>query len=165
MAHWVSQLLVWCLRVVICYSLYVCVKSCTCNFFDQFVRFFYLAKAMGFLFTLIIFITLTFQVLFSLMGIDFEGSAESPLYKLVVFGLDLCVCGYIVFKELINRSKRRGSALPYFIPLLVGFIYFLELIFRGPMGKNANNIFLFFFAFSTGGIYVSNYIYRFSQWD
>lgn len=119
---------------------------------------------IGFIIVFSLFTTLVFQVIFSFIGIQYEGSENSPLYKIIVFAINAIVISYICWKELKYHNKGKGTIIPYFIPIIVCLIYSIDSI-QAPLDKTANNFFLFFFAFGAVGIFAGTYCYRFNKFS
>lgn len=120
---------------------------------------------IGVFFTFSLFTSLIFQIVLSALGLSYSGSDESPLYKLTIIVVNTIVVLYVLYKEIrYSNSGTRGSILPYFIPLVVLMFYGIDtLCHTEPLKSASNNVLLYFFAFSTPGIYSANYCYRYDK--
>lgn len=119
---------------------------------------------MSFIIDVSLFIAVIFPIILSLTGLEWQSSDESPLYTIVVLGVNAIIICYIIIYEMFNHKKANGPIFPYFIPVLIGLIYMAECAIHPlEIGALAQRSFTFFYAFSMGAICAATYCVRYNK--
>ena len=119
---------------------------------------------MGFLLTLSLYISTIFTIIISLFGFSYTSADDSPLYIIIVLGLDVVILCYIVTQEILHHKEAQGKMYTYLLLLLIPFLWFMEMAIKG-ITDNAVRMLQLFFAISSPGFLVGTYCYRYNKFN
>lgn len=121
---------------------------------------------IGFLLTFCLYVTTVFLAIIPAFGISYTGAEESPIYVLTVLGTNALAICYVVCQELFHHKQAKGSIGFYLLPLLILFLYVIELAFGNlDESSSTSRLIRYFFAYSASGIIIGTYCYRFDRFD
>lgn len=119
---------------------------------------------MNFILTITLCLHALYISAMSILGLTDE--RYSALFSTAVMLFTVISIAYIIMRELSNKKDRKGSILPYFIPIVFIFFYILNKATNTHLNQTASfTQFLSSMSYATSAIYIATYCYRFSKLD
>lgn len=120
----------------------------------------------GLMVSLSLFIGLVFLVVISLFGLTYESSDESPLYIITVLSINLYTCAYVLYHEFTHKKAGAGIPMILYMPLLMAFIFFLEIIlYDVSLDAYEGKCFVFYYAYCVPTTYLALYCNRYNKFS
>lgn len=117
-----------------------------------------------FLITLSQFITTVFFIIISMFGLTYYGHGSGPMFTIAVLGVNISSVIYILYYESRNHTYSIGSWLPYLLPAVFVFLYFLELCFiQSSKSETSISSFRDVVAVSSLGMWGGTFCYRYNK--
>lgn len=119
---------------------------------------------MNFILTITLCLHALYISAMSILGLTDE--RYGALFSTAVMLFTVISIAYIIMRELSNKKDRKGSILPYFIPIVFIFFYILNKATNTHLNQAASfTQFLSSMSYATSAIYIATYCYRFSKLD
>lgn len=105
-------------------------------------------------------------LIFSLFGIEYYADSGTGLVAILNVSCCLYTIGWIVIKELSATKSYHSEKWPYFLPLWIILLYFLEsVVFDFGAESIARRQLNFFITFSVPAIFMASYVHRHNRFD
>ncbi len=117
-----------------------------------------------FLITLSQFITTIFLILISMFGLTYYGQSSGSMFLITTLTVNISSVIYILYYELRNHQKARGSWKPYLLPLFFVIWFYIEQYFiQSSNVATSTWIFRDVVAVASLGIWGGTFCYRYNK--